>query len=367
MTSTTLNATIVLLPGDGVGPEVAAAASTVLHKCAEFFGHRFRFDEQLIGGAAIDATGEPLPAQTAAACRAADAVFLGAVGGTQWERGGPRPEEGLLGLRRLMGLYANLRPIKVSAAAAHHSPLKPEIVQGTDMLFVRELTGGIYFGEKTRDDDRASDLCAYPTAEIERIARVGFEAARERRHHVTSVDKANVMETGRLWRDTVTRIGETEFPDVDLDHALVDSAAMKLIQNPRAYDVILTENMFGDILSDEAAVLPGSIGVLASASLGDAGPGLFEPIHGTAPDIAGKNLANPVGAILSAAMLLRHGLRLSDEALAIEAAVSRVVAAGGATRDLGGTMSTTAFTEAVSAAIEPSHWARSSRLQMHWA
>ena len=360
--------TIVLLPGDGVGPEVTAAARTVLERAGEFFGHRFRFIERAIGGAAIDATGDPLPPETADACAAADAVFLGAVGGPKWEQGGPRPEAGLLALRKRLGLFANLRPIRVMDGGAQFSPLKSEIVRGADLLVVRELTGGVYFGEKKREGDKAWDVCTYTVAEIERIARVAFEAARDRRHHVTSVDKANVMETGRLWREVVTRIGRDEFPDIDLDHALVDSTAMQIVKSPRSFDVILTENMFGDILSDEAACLPGTIGVLPSASIGAGdGPGLFEPIHGSAPDLAGRDVANPVGAILSAAMLMRHGLAMPDEAKAVETAVNRVVAGGHVTRDLGGTTGTAAFAELVAKAIEPSHWAKSHRVQMHWA
>ena len=347
--------TIALLPGDGVGPEVTAAAQAVLSRAGEFFGHRFRFIEKPIGGQAIDATGDPLPTETLQACQAADAIFLGAVGGTNWERGGPRPEEGLLALRRELGLFANLRPVKVLEGGARFSPLRPEIVTGADILIVRELTGGIYFGEKTRDAERATDLCAYTVTEIERVARVAFAAARERRHHVTSVDKANVMETGRLWRDTVERVGREEFPDVDLDHALVDSTAMKIVQSPRSFDVMLTENMFGDILSDEAACLPGTIGVLPSASIGADGPGLFEPIHGSAPDIAGKGIANPIGTILSVALLLKHSLGLEAEAAAIEAAVTSAIDGGARTADIaekGRTaLSTAAMGDAIVAAL----------------
>jgi 3-isopropylmalate dehydrogenase len=357
---------IVLLPGDGVGPEVTAAAKAVLGVICDFYGHRFQFEEHLIGGAAIDATGDPLPPETTAACLAADGVLLGAVGGPQWDGGKRRPEEGLLGIRKAMGLFANLRPLQVSPVLAHRSPLKKEIVEGVDLIVFRELTGGVYFGEKTRTDDMASDLCIYTVPEIERVARAAFKTALQRRGKVTSVDKANVMETSRLWREVVTRIHAEEFPQVALEHALVDSMAMHLIRKPREYDVILTENMFGDILSDEISVLGGSIGLLPSASLGESGPGLFEPIHGSAPDIAGQDLANPVGTILSAAMMLRHSLDLEDEASSIEAAVAAVLAAGAVTADLGGELGTRAAAGAVIDAIKAIHWAASHRVQMHW-
>jgi 3-isopropylmalate dehydrogenase len=357
---------IVLLPGDGVGPEVTAAAKAVLGVIGDFYGHRFDFAEHLIGGAAIDATGDPLPPETTAACLAADGVLLGAVGGPQWDGGKRRPEEGLLGIRKAMGLFANLRPLQVSPVLAHRSPLKKEIVEGVDLIVFRELTGGVYFGEKTRTADMASDLCIYTVPEIERVARAAFKTALQRRGKVTSVDKANVMETSRLWREVVTRIHAEEFPQVQLEHALVDSMAMHLIRKPRDYDVILTENMFGDILSDEISVLGGSIGLLPSASLGESGPGLFEPIHGSAPDIAGQDLANPVGTILSAAMMLRHSLDLEDEASSIEAAVAAVLAAGATTADLGGELGTRAAAGAVIDAIKAIHWAASHRVQMHW-
>jgi 3-isopropylmalate dehydrogenase len=358
---------IVILPGDGVGPEVTAAARAVLEVIGDFFQHRFRFHEHLIGGAAIDATGDPLPAGTVNACLAADAVLLGAVGGPKWDGGKRRPEEGLLGLRKAMGLFANLRPLQVSPVLAHRSPLKREIVEGVDLIVFRELTGGIYFGEKTRTGDRATDLCVYTTPEIERIARAAFRTAQQRRGKVTSVDKANVMETSRLWREVVTRIHAEEFPRVELEHALVDSMAMHLIRKPREYDVILTENMFGDILSDEISVLGGSIGLLPSASLGENGPGLFEPIHGSAPDIAGQDKANPVGTILSAALMLRHSLGLEDEAASIEAAVAAVLSAGAVTEDLGGSLGTRAAGNAVIDGLRAIHWAAAHRVQMHWA
>lgn len=361
------NFNIVVLPGDGVGPEVTAAAVEVMTVIGDFYGHTFTFAEHLIGGAAIDATGDPLPEATRAACIASDAVLLGAVGGPQWDGGKRRPEEGLLGLRKAMGLYANLRPLQVSPVMAHRSPLKREIVEGVDLIVFRELTGGVYFGEKTRTDTMASDLCIYTVGEIERVTRAAFQTALQRRGKVTSVDKANVMETSRLWREVVTRIHAEEFPQVTLEHALVDSMAMHLIRKPRDYDVILTENMFGDILSDEISVLGGSIGLLPSASLGAGGPGLFEPIHGSAPDIAGQDLANPVGMVLSAALLLRHSLKLEDEADSIEAAVAAVLAAGATTADLGGELGTRAAARAIIDGIKAIHWAAAHRVQMHWA
>ena len=343
--------TIVLLPGDGVGPEVTAAARLVMKAAAARFAHDFTFAEHPIGGAAIDSTGEPLPAVTRDACLTSHAVFLGAVGGPKWDGAAKRPEQGLLAIRKAMNLYANLRPVVVDAALADRSPLKREAVEGVDLLIVRELTGGLYFGVRTRTADRASDECVYTVAEIERVAHVAFRAAQGRRKRLASIDKANVMETSRLWRETVTRIA-AQYPDVALEHGLVDSAAMRLIQAPESYDVILTENMFGDILSDEASVLAGSIGLLGSASLGDPGkPGLFEPIHGSAPDIAGQGKANPVGAIRAAASLLRDGLGLAVEADAVDAAVSAVLAEGDLTGDLGGESSTGQVAERIAAAV----------------
>lgn len=327
---------IVLLPGDGVGPEVTAQARAALEAVGKRFGHDFAFASHHIGGVAIDEAGEPLPAKTLAACQAANAVFLGAVGGPKWDRAPKRPEQGLLAIRKTLGLYANLRPTLMHMSLLDHSPLKREIVEGVDMLVFRELTGGSYFGEKKQSATEASDLCLYTVGEIERIARKAFAAARARRNKVTSVDKANVMATSRLWRETVIRIHETEFKDVELEHVLIDSMTMHVLRNPRAYDVIVTENMFGDILTDELSALGGSLGLGASASLGDSGPGLFEPVHGSAPDIAGRDLANPIGAVLSAAMLLRHGLKLSAEANAIDAAVANTLESGARTRDLGG-------------------------------
>jgi 3-isopropylmalate dehydrogenase len=338
---------IAVLPGDGIGPEITAPTLDVLSRLGDF-----AFAEHPFGGASIDAHGTALTDETLAACRGADAVLLAAVGGPQWDTtdpNAPRPEQGLLGLRKALGLYANLRPVRAVEALLDASPLRREIVERTDLLVVRELTGGIYFGEKTRTDDSATDLCVYSTEEIERIARVGFAAARSK---VTSVDKANVLETSRLWREVVRRVHAEEFPQVELEHALVDSTAMKLITAPRHFDVILTENMFGDILSDEASVVTGSLGLLPSASIGDGGPGLFEPVHGSAPDIAGQGIANPLAMFLSAALMLRHGLGRQAEASALESAVDRALQEGLRTRDLGGTASTAEATQAVLAHLD---------------
>jgi 3-isopropylmalate dehydrogenase len=338
---------IVTLPGDGIGPEILAPAVAILQRLVD----DVEVEEHRFGGASIDAHGVALTDEVLAACRAADAVLLAAVGGPKWDTtdpAKPRPEQGLLGLRKGLGLYANLRPVRPLPALYDASPLRREIIDGTDLLVVRELTGGIYFGEKTRTETTASDLCAYSTEEIERIARSAFAAARTK---VTSVDKANVLETSRLWRQVVTALHDREFPDVELEHVLVDNAAMQLVANPTAFDVIVTENMFGDILSDEAAMLTGSIGMLPSASLGDGGPGLFEPVHGSAPDIAGQGIANPLAMFLSVALLLRHGLALESEATALESAVDAALDGGLRTRDLGGTASTTEATEAVLAAL----------------
>jgi 3-isopropylmalate dehydrogenase len=334
---------IVTLPGDGIGPEVLAAALEILDEVAP----DLTYDEQLVGGAAIDATGTALPEATLEACRGSDAVLLAAVGGPKWDTtdpAKPRPEQGLLGLRQGLGLYANLRPVRPLPALYDASPLRREIIERTDLLVVRELTGGIYFGDKGRADGRAHDVCAYTEHEIERIARTAFQAARSR---VTSVDKANVLETSRLWREVVMRVHSREFPNVELEHLLVDNAAMKLIAAPRHFDVILTENMFGDILSDEAAMLTGSIGLLPSASLGGDGPGVFEPVHGSAPDIAGQGIANPLAMFLSAALMLRHGLSREENAARIESAVDRALEAGLRTGDLGGTATTAEATRAV--------------------
>ncbi|HEY8585218.1 MAG TPA: 3-isopropylmalate dehydrogenase [Rhodanobacter sp.] len=348
-----MKARIVTLPGDGVGPEVTAAATAALKAVAARYEHEFSFDEQLIGGIAIDATGEPLPPATLAACQAADAVLLGAVGGPQWsDPDAPvRPEQGLLGLRAALGVYANLRPLQVHPALANLSPLKNDRLRHVDVLFVRELTGGAYFGTRTRTADAATDECRYSVAEIERVVRRAFVLARDRRQHLTSVDKANVLETSRLWRSTVQRIA-ADYPDVTVEHQLVDSMAMLLLTRPNRYDVVVTENLFGDILTDEAAALAGSLGLLPSASLGEGRRGLYEPIHGSAPDIAGQGVANPVGAILSAALLLRHSLGLEAEAVAIESAVDQVLRDGPHSRDIGGTASTADVLGAVLTAIE---------------
>jgi 3-isopropylmalate dehydrogenase len=336
---------VVLLPGDGIGPEIIAPTVEVLSAVGAF-----EFEQHVFGGASIDASGVALTDETLAACRGADAVLLAAVGGPKWDTtdpSRPRPEQGLLGLRKGLGLFANLRPVKPLAALYDASPLKLSVIEQTDLLVVRELTGGIYFGAKTRTEDEASDNCVYTRAEIERIARVAFKAARSR---VTSVDKANVLETSRLWREVVSALHRREFPDVELEHLLVDNTAMQLISTPRRFDVILTENMFGDILSDEAAMLTGSIGMLPSASLGESDPptpGLFEPVHGSAPDIAGTGAANPLAMFLSAALMLRHGLAMEPEAAAIESAVDRALTDGLRTRDLGGDAGTADATRAV--------------------
>ena len=338
---------VVTLPGDGIGPEIMAPTLELLAKLGDF-----EFDEHVFGGASIDAHGTALTDEVLAACKAADAVLLAAVGGPKWDTtdaSKPRPEQGLLGLRKGLGLYANLRPVKPLPALYEASPLRRERIEGTDLLVVRELTGGIYFGEKTRTETSASDLCVYSSEEIERIARVAFRAARRR---VTSVDKANVLETSRLWRQVVSELHEREFASVELSHVLVDNAAMQLVSAPREFDTIVTENMFGDILSDEAAMLTGSIGMLPSASLGGDGPGLFEPVHGSAPDIAGQGIANPLAMFLSAALMLRHGLGLESEAAAVESAVEGALDSGLRTADLGGSAGTKQATEAVLANIE---------------
>ena len=355
-----MKANIAVLPGDGVGPEIVAEAVKVLEAVAKRFGHDFAMTVHPVGGAAHDLCGDCLPDATLAACKVADAVLLGAVGGPKWDALPPdrRPERrALLTLRSELGLFANLRPAKVWDALKDASPLKDEIVaRGIDLLIVRELTGGAYFGEKGRSDDRKSayDVTPYSAQEIERVARVAFDAARVRRRKVTSVDKANVLETSRLWRETVSTLHATEYADVELEHMYVDNAAMQLVRNPARFDVILTENMFGDILSDEASQITGSIGMLPSASLGVDRGGLYEPIHGSAPDIAGKGIANPLATILSAAMMLRHALGLSGEADAIEQAVADVLASGIRTIDIasGSVASPTVSTPEMGYAIE---------------
>lgn len=331
-----IKAKIVVLGGDGIGPEVTHEAVRVLEAVASRFGHEFQFEAHLIGGAAIDATKSALPAQSISACGTADAVLLGAVGGPKWsDPSAPvRPEQGLLALRKALGLFANLRPVSLHPALIDASPVKPEVLQGTDIMVVRELTGGIYFGEKTRTADSASDLCTYTVEEIRRVTRIAGKLAQGRRHKIVSVDKANVMETSRLWRSTVEELLRAEFADVQFEHMLVDSAAMHLIRKPSSFDVILTENMFGDILTDEASVLAGSLGLLPSASLGAGKLGLYEPIHGSAPDIAGQGIANPYGTILSVAMLLRYSLELSKEAQLVEKSVADAISAGVRTVDI---------------------------------
>jgi 3-isopropylmalate dehydrogenase len=333
---------IVALPGDGIGPEVMAAGLEVLGAVVPV-----DVETHVFGGASIDAHGIALTDEVLAACRDADAVLLGAVGGPKWDTtdpSQPRPEQGLLGLRKALGLFANLRPVRAIPALHGASPLREERIAGTDLLVVRELTGGIYFGAKERTATTASDLCVYSVAEIERIVRVAFRAARR---SVTSVDKANVLETSRLWREVVVRVHGEEFPEVPLEHLLVDTAAMQLVSAPSRFDVIVTENMFGDILSDEAAMITGSIGMLPSASLGGDGPGVFEPVHGSAPDIAGQGIANPLAMFLSVALALRHGLGLEAQAAAVESAVDRALADGLRTRDLGGEAGTAQATAAV--------------------
>lgn len=324
------------MPGDGIGPDVSQCATQVLNAVADRNGHTFRFDEQLIGGAAIDATGDPLPPQTIASCQAADAVFLGAVGGPKWSdpNAEVRPEQGLLKIRSVLNVYANIRPVKIYSELVGASPLRAEILEGVDMIVVRELTGGIYFGAKTRDESSASDLCLYTVKEIERIVRVAANLASARRGKLCSIDKANVLETSRLWRDVTDRVMAAEFADIEVETLLVDAAAMHLLSRPADFDVLVTENMFGDILTDEASMLAGSMGMLPSASLGDGTVGLYEPIHGSAPDIAGLGIANPCGAIASAALLLRHSLGLDKEAASIENAIADAIAAGARTADI---------------------------------
>jgi 3-isopropylmalate dehydrogenase len=340
---------IVVLAGDGIGPEVTSATVTVLRALDAQRGLGLHFLAQPFGGAAIDAHGEPLPAHVLAVCRSADAILLGAVGGPQWANVATaiRPEAGLLRLRSELGLYANLRPLQPHPQLVDASPLKRERIEGVDLVVVRELTGGIYFGARTRSATRATDECAYTVAEIERVTRTAARLARTRRGKLTSVDKANVLETSRLWREVVSRVVREEFADVQLEHLLVDAMAMYLVSRPRDFDVIVTENLFGDVLTDECAAVSGSLGLMPSASLGDHGPGVYEPIHGSAPDIAGLGIANPYGTILSAAMMLRQSLRAPEAAAELEAAVHRTIADGVLTRDLGGRATTAEATAAV--------------------
>jgi 3-isopropylmalate dehydrogenase len=348
-----MHADIIVLAGDGIGPEVTGASEAVLHAIAARFGHSFAFAHELIGGISIDTFGSPLTKDVIGICKKANAVLLGAVGGPKWDNPAAhtRPEAGLLALRKELGLFANLRPVKPHPLLLDSSPVKPERLQNVDLIVVRELTGGLYFGEpKGRERmngyERAVDTLAYSDVEIRRVVECAFSIAEKRRKKVTSVDKANVLETSRLWRQTALSVAG-QHPEIKLEHMLVDTASMRLIATADEFDVLVTENMFGDILTDEASVLAGSMGMLPSASLGDGGPGLYEPIHGSAPDIAGKGIANPVGAILSTAMLLRHSLSLEDEALAVERAVDCALQQGLRTKDLGGSTGTKGMTEAI--------------------
>jgi 3-isopropylmalate dehydrogenase len=359
-----VSATIAVLAGDGIGGEVTAEAVRALAAVADKYGHSFRFEPALLGGAAIDATGEALPAATLALCRRADATLLGAVGGPKWSAPDAkvRPEQGLLALRKALGLFANLRPVVPHPAVLDASPIKAELLHGVDIMVVRELTGGIYFGDKHRTATEAVDVCRYTVLEIERVVRLAAKLAQRRRRKLTSVDKANVLETSRLWRAVVERILPAEFPEVRFENMLVDAAAMHLIKRPRDFDVLVTENMFGDILTDEASMLAGSLGMLPSASLGAEGRGgLFEPIHGSAPDIAGRGIANPYATILSAAMLLRYSLDLESEAQALEAAVSDAVVSGALPADLAPADSSPVDTRAAGDAVLAALASRAAR------
>jgi 3-isopropylmalate dehydrogenase len=348
-----VKARIAVVGGDGIGPEVTVEAVRVLKAIATRFHHEFELIEVPFGGVAMDLHGDPLPAATLRTCLDAYAVLLGAIGGPKWSS--PqlkvRPEQGLLRLRKELAVYANLRPISLFPALRDASTLKPEVLDGVDLVFVRELTGGIYFGERHRTATAASDLCTYSAAEVERVVRVAARLAMGRRRKLISIDKANVLETSRLWREVTERVVREEFPGLTLEHMLVDAAAMHLIRRPRDFDVAVTENLFGDILTDEASMLAGSLGLLPSASLGDGTRGLYEPIHGSAPDIAGRGLANPIGAILSTALLLRHSLRLEAEAAAIEAAVAATIASGLRTADIAAAGAPAASTRECGSAI----------------
>lgn len=348
-----MKANIILLPGDGIGTEVTPAAVRVLEAVGSIFGHAFTFEEHLIGGRSIDRYGTALTDETLATCKSADAVLLGAVGGPKWDdpQARVRPEQGLLELRKGLGVYANLRPVRVHPCLVNASPLKPEKLVGVDLLVVRELTGGLYFGqpkgrEMLNGRIRAVDTLEYYDYEIRRVVNLAFSLAKNRRKKVASVDKANVLESSRLWRQITIEVGAS-YPDISLEHVLVDTAAMRLISDPAGFDVLVTENMFGDILTDEASVLAGSMGLIPSASLGEVGPGLYEPIHGSAPDIAGKGIANPIGAILSGALLLRYSLGLDREAVAVENAVEQALVTGCRTTDLGGKLSTLQMTDEI--------------------
>ena len=348
-----MEASVALLPGDGIGPEVVAVARELVDAVAAGHGLAVSWHEHLVGGVSIDAHGTALTDEVLEACAGSDAVLLGAVGGPRWdttEPDRPRPEQGLLGLRAGLGLYANLRPVRPWPALYDASPLRRERIEGTDLLVVRELTGGLYFGERGREPERAFDTCVYTLAEVDRLAEWGFRAAAGRRGKVTSVDKANVLETSRLWREQVIRTAERH-PGVELEHMLVDNAAMQLVSRPAGFDVIVTENLFGDILSDEAAMITGSIGMLPSASLGPGSLGLYEPVHGSAPDIAGSGVANPIATCLSAAMMLRYSLGAPGAAGRIEAAVDTILAEGVRTRDLGGELGTREVADRLIAAL----------------
>ena len=331
-----MEALITLLPGDGIGPEVTSSGKKILSTIEEIYDHKFSYEEKLIGGSAIDAGHLPLPEETIASCKESNAIILGAVGGPKWSdpNAKVRPEQGLLGLRETLKVFANIRPVKVMPELISASPLKKELLENVNLVVIRELTGGIYFGEKYKDDNHASDLCIYHDYEVDRIVRLASNIAMTRRKKLASIDKANVLETSRFWRNRTNNIVTTEFPDIDLEHILVDAAAMYLISKPSEFDVIVTENMFGDILTDEASMLAGSMGMLPSASIGEGVKGLYEPIHGSAPDIAGQGVANPCGMILSIALLLRYSLKLEDEASFLEKSVENVISAGARTKDI---------------------------------
>ena len=364
-----MKASITLLPGDGIGPEIMVEAERLLEDLARLAGHDFTLHRRPIGGAAIDAVGQPLPTSTLATCRQSDAVLLGAVGGPKWDdpQASIRPEQGLLQLRRELGLFANLRPVVPHPALADASPIRPERLVGVDLMVVRELTGGLYFGRKIEGRTMAEDTCRYTEAEIERVVRRAAILARGRRRLLTLVDKANVLATSRLWRNVTRELVQREFPDIELEIILVDAAAMHLLSRPAEFDVIVTENLFGDILTDEAAMLAGSMGLLPSASLGDKAPGLYEPIHGSAPDLAGCDRANPFAMFLSVAMMLEQSLGLVDEARGVEAAVYACIDAGQTTPDLGGRLGTRAAGEAVRRRLAESHQSASAEAAVRQA